>query len=285
MEKLLSVVIVTYKNEEIVSNCLESIYEFNDIGNKLEVIIIDNSPDFNVRNYVVGEYPDVKFNKNKNNGFGEANNKGAKLAKGKYILFLNPDTILVEPIFQFAIEKFEGDMRLGLFGIKLVDKDLKRNMSFYLMEAQGLLDNFLTKISNKLDIYINGKMFIAGADMFIRKELFIEVEGFDEKIFMYNEEPDLTRRIISSGYKTGYFKNKQIIHLEGTSMDNYDSLERALKSSYYYYSKYRLDYFRKLDADIRVEKVKKFVYSLFKPESVHIIENRIRIFEHFRNTL
>lgn len=276
---------MTYNNERLVSDCLESIYKFNDIDNNLEVIIIDNSFDSKVYDYIINKYPYIEIRRNKNNGFGEANNRGAKLARGKYILFLNPDTILVEPIFQFAIQIFEENMRLGLFGIKLVDKNLKRNMSFYLMEARGLLDNFLTRISNKLDIYIDGKMFIAGADMFIRKDLFIDIEGFDENIFMYNEEPDLTRRVISNGYKTAYFKNKQLIHLEGTSLDNYDSLNRALKSTYYYYSKYRLDYFRKIDSDIRIEKVKKLVYSLFKPESVHIIENRIKIFEDFRNAL
>ena len=99
----LSVIIVSYKNLEIIVDCLNSIYKNNDIGNYLEVIVVDNSPEDNIYNYVADNFENVRIIKNQNKGFGEGNNKGACIARGKYLLFLNPDTILVEPIFGFAI--------------------------------------------------------------------------------------------------------------------------------------------------------------------------------------
>src|SRR5699024_9212479 len=118
---LLSIVIVTYKKLDIVINCLDSIEKYNDIGKQLEVIVVDNSPDNTIVKFINNEYPDVKTIKSANNGFGAGNNTGFKASSGKYTLFLNPDTILIESIFEFAIRKFEENPKLGIFGLKLLD--------------------------------------------------------------------------------------------------------------------------------------------------------------------
>ena len=103
----LSVIIVSYENCEILRDCLESIKEFNDLKDEAEIIISDNSITNNVYEMVKKDYPEIQIIKNNNIGFGPANNRATDISSGEYLLFLNPDTILLEPIFQFAVDKFE----------------------------------------------------------------------------------------------------------------------------------------------------------------------------------
>lgn len=286
MEEIkLSVIIVSYKKLDVLINCLYSIYNYNDLGKQLEVIVVDNSPDYNIINNLEENFKQVKVIKNKNNGFGEGNNIGAKNSSGKYIVFLNPDTILIEPIFKFAIEKFENNKNLGLFGLKLVDIDLNRNMSFYIMDSTSIISAQIMKICNKFDFFIDGKMFIAGADMFVRREAFFKSGMFDEKIFMFNEEADIIKRIKYSQYKTAYFKTKKIIHLEGTSEDNMDAIKIGLVSNNYYYNKYGMKYSKKLKFDIRYQFLKLIIYRLLNNKNmVEVAKEKIIIFKDYLNT-
>ena len=85
---LLSVIIVSYLHYDILSECLDSIKKYNDIGDELEVIVSDNSPSSNIINQLKSNYPWVKTCKNQNKGFGAGNNRGIGISTGKYILFL-----------------------------------------------------------------------------------------------------------------------------------------------------------------------------------------------------
>ena len=85
------------------------------------------------------------------------------------MLFLNPDTILIEPIFRFAIDKFDNNEKLSLFGVKLLNKQLKRNDSFFLMDNNSIMANALFKFFYFWDLYIDNKMYISGANIFVRK--------------------------------------------------------------------------------------------------------------------
>ena len=150
-----SIVIVSYNNLEIVVDCLDSIYKFNDIGGRLEIIVVDNSPEDNIYNYCKENYKEIKVIKNTNNGFGEGNNRGASISTGKYLLFLNPDTQLIEPIFQFSIEQFEKNDDLGLFGLKLIDINFMNNMSYFFLDRHGFINGQIIKMLNFLNIYFN----------------------------------------------------------------------------------------------------------------------------------
>jgi hypothetical protein len=241
--KKLSVVIVSYNNLGVIKDCLDSVYAFNDIGDNLEVIVVENSPTNEIYEVLKKDYPKAIIIKNKNNGFGEGNNVGVRASSGEYLLFLNPDTILVEEIFSFAVMQFENDERLGLFGLKLVDINRKSNMSFYFYDNVGVVHSILIKLLNRLNIFIDGKMFIAGANIFIRKNLFLEIGMFDESIFMYCEEADLTRRLKKKNMKCKFFSKKSIIHLEGkTNTNNEIALRRRMKSKYYYCNKHNIDF-------------------------------------------
>lgn len=273
---IFSVVIVSYRNLLILKDTLDSLMKYNDIGEALQIIVVDNSPEDDLYDHLKVNYPQVLTIRNENKGFGHGNNVGVSHARGKYLLLLNPDTILVEPIFQFAIHAFEKDAKLGLFGVKLVDSELKRNHSFYIMDRMGFLVAQEEKMANALDYYKSGKMYIAGADLFVRKEVFIKSGGFDENIFMYSEEADLTKRIISLGYHTAYFKEKKIIHLEGkATKKSLDSERWRLESKAYYSTKYGLNYRKSLVEERNYDLLKIMIFRLTSPTKIKALKEKV----------
>jgi len=242
--KLLTVVIVTYNSRDVISSCLDSINKFNDIDDELEVIIVDNSPmSGNTYLYIVNNYRWVKIIRNpENKGYGQGNNLGARKAKGKYLLFLNPDTQLIEPIFKYAIMKFERFKNLVAFGMMLITADGQYSKSYGIMpEKKIILPTIFFLPFIKCGI-MPPHIYPYGADLFVRKSSFVEAGEFDEKIFLCYEEPDLIRRM-----KDGRVKifNKRIIHLgEHTTNDCEKRIKISLDSERYYFNKYGLNYER-----------------------------------------
>lgn len=246
MDYKLSLIIVSYKKPDLVGQCLESIYRYNDIGNQLEIIVSDNSPDDSVYELIKEKYPNIKYLKNGNIGFGAANNRGVTASSAPNILFLNPDTILVEPIFSFAVEKFEAGV--GMFGLQLVDCNQKKNTSYAFIDCFSLKKAFCGKICNQLGIFFPKKMAILGADIFIKKELFLGCGMFDENIFMYAEENDLSKRFynVYPDAKTSFFPEKKIIHLEGGTTqvnlsDPNEFVQGRMKTYIYYCRKWGME--------------------------------------------
>ncbi len=280
--KLLSVIIVSYKNLEIVIDCLDSIRQFNDLGDALETIIVDNSPETGIFDHVRAHYPEVTIVRNANRGFGQGNNVGAGIAVGRYLLFLNPDTILIEPVFRFAADRFERCADLGLFGVKLVDAARRDNLSFYWIDRHSFWHAQLIKICNRLNIYLDGRMYIAGADIFIRRELFLACGQFDENIFMYYEEPDLTKRVRALKARTAFFGNRKIVHLEGqASGSNEAALRRRLDSARYYCRKYSLSFTGQLKREKRYERFKLLVFNLLRRGGAAGCRDNIRIYDEY----
>lgn len=267
--KVLSVIIVAYNCIDYVKKCVTSIFNFNDIGDKLEVIIVDNGTDETYKWFQENCY-DVIAIKNTNNGFGEGNNVGASLAKGKYLLFLNPDTELIEPIFQYAISKFENNNVLGSFGVQLLNADRKKGPSFGIRLRMGVKQEICQKVLVRFNIFIPDMMYTSGADLFIRSELFKQIGGFDESIFMYLEESDIANRINRAKYKISFYKDKAIVHYEGGASDNslVKQYTRELKSRKYYCKKYGLNFRRLVFSEI--------AYCEFKRCTFGILNNKAR---------
>lgn len=265
----LSVIIVSYENCEILRDCIESIKKFNDLKDDTEIIISDNSITNNVYEMVKKDYPDVQIIKNNNIGFGPANNRAVDISSGEYLLFLNPDTILLEPIFQFTVDKFEQQSNLALFGIKLLNINGTANNSFFAMDNYTLSWTLLMKVFSKFDIYLDGKMYIAGADLFVRKSAFEAAGRFDENIFMYYEEPDLIKRIknLPYDYITSFFPEKKMIHLEGAT-ENKDAIstvkkvERSLVTYRYYCDKWNISFIKNVRQMRKYQILKKNVSDL-----------------------
>jgi GT2 family glycosyltransferase len=273
-----SVIIVAYKNISILIDCIKSIYKNNDINDSLEVIIIDNSPKESVVASIKEKFKEIIYIYNSENGFGKANNIGASLARGDYLLFLNPDTILIEPIFSFAVNCFESDSKLGLFGVKLLKADFKPTMSFFWMDRWGIWYNQLIKIYNRLNIYVDGKMFIAGANLFIKKDIFFKCEKFDENIFMYCEEADLIKRIQLCGFKTAFFHHKRIIHLHGKCTEDSEfAFRKRMESNKYYCQKYKLNFNKRIKKEINYTKLKYFVYLMMGDSRAILFKKNLNI--------
>lgn len=226
----LSVVIVSYENWQVLKGCLSSIRRYNDIGDCLEVVVVEQSSTEHISRLVKREFPWVKLIRNENKGFGAGNNYGVKSAQGKYLLLLNPDTLLVEPLFEFAVKQFETNSRLGLFGVRLLDASGRHNRSFHFRKPYGLQRALLWRLFDRFNIFISGSMYISGADMFLRRDAFEKAGMFDERIFMYYEETDLAYRLESLGFEIGFYPEKRLIHLEGRCSDDAKTIARQLNS-------------------------------------------------------
>lgn len=266
----LSVIIVSYKNVQILRDCLDSIKKYNDIGDRLEVIVSDNSEDNLLYDTIKAEYDWIKIIKNENKGFGAGNNRGYEISTGDYLLFLNPDTILIEPIFDFAIKKFEENKNLGLFGVKLIDKEFNNVPSFFLIDKYDVINVLFFKLCRQFEIF-NNNCFIAGADLFVRRDSFEQAGLFDENIFMYKEEADLIKRIKNNAWanEISYFRKKRIIHLEGGTEEK-DSetrlrlVSRIVQTEKYYCDKWNMSLMKTLKEKRRYEKFKFFVLKVLR---------------------
>ena len=199
-----------------------------------EVIVVDNASADGSIEYLQPKFPSVKFILDKNNlGFAKACNKGLAHAKGEFILFLNPDTIVAEDSFQNCISFFETHSNCGALGVKMIDgsgKFLKESKRSFPSPATSLFKLFglsvLFPASKIFSHYHLGHLdkdesheagVLAGAFMMIRKTVLEKTGSFDEMFFMYGEDIDLSYRIQKTGYKNYYFAGTTIIHFKGES--------------------------------------------------------------------
>lgn len=283
----LSIIIVSYNNLGVLVGCLDSIIDMNDIGGRLEIIVVEQSPTFKIYSYIKKAYPTVITIKVANNGFGSGNNRGAEIAQGKYLLFLNPDTLLIEPICQFAINKFENNPKLGLFGVQLLDEKRQKSSSFDCIVPYGFTSKILFNCCNKLNIFIEAKMYIQGADLFVRADLFNKIGRFDENIFMYCEEPDLCLRVTNAGYHISFDSEKQIVHLQGAcSSEKYENaFIKQLHSFQYLCEKYNMPFKAIMLRELRYQKRKYFILRTFLKEysyDITMVAKKIKAIEDLK---
>lgn len=233
----LSVIIVNYNVKFFLEQCLYSLLKAIDnlpSSADAEVIVFDNASSDGSREFFLNKFQGVQFVwHNENLGFAKANNRALSFAKGKYILFLNPDTILSEDALYKSIQYLESRSGGGALGIRMIDgsgnflPESKRGFpspaaSFY--KLSGLINLFPT--SKKIAAYYAGHLsehenneidVLSGAYMLVKKEVLDKTGGFDEAFFMYGEDIDLSYRIQKAGYKNFYFANSAIIHFKGES--------------------------------------------------------------------
>lgn len=237
----LSIIIVNYRSEKYLDKCLSSIYGV--WGQDLEIIIVNNDTNESLQN-VGNKFPSVKIIQQKENvGFGRAQNAGSQIAQGKYLLFLNPDTIILNDATDI-LNKFEQDDTVGIIGAKMVDSAGKNQVWSVGYEATlwNIVKNKLGFLKGR-NIWEATQMqeveWTSGGSMFIHKEVFAEVGGFDEKFFLYFEDMDLCKRVRALGKKVLYFPNIQIEHVEGGSVENKNKQKKDYYASQdYYFSKH-----------------------------------------------
>jgi GT2 family glycosyltransferase len=236
----LSIVIVNYNVRHFLEQCLYSVQKAAK-GLRAEIMVIDNNSSDGSIHYLQPLFPAIHFLTNRENlGFAKACNQGIKLAKGEYVLFLNPDTIVPEDCFQKCISFFETHADAGAAGVKMLDgrgnflKESKRSFPSPLTSLYKLFGlSIIFPRSKIFSKYHLGNLdenkdhevdVLAGAFMMVRKEVLDKTGGFDEIFFMYGEDIDLSYRIqkttcpaTGGPYKNYYFSGTVIIHFKGES--------------------------------------------------------------------
>ncbi|MBL8008101.1 MAG: glycosyltransferase [Ignavibacteria bacterium] len=229
-----SVVIVNYNVKELAENCIASVYKANDGKYELEIFFVDNNSIDGSPEYISRKFPSVKVISNENNiGFSKANNIALRQAAGKYILILNPDTVLEEGTFEKLINFTEKNEKTGAVTSKLIladgrlDSACRRSFptpSVAIPRILGLSKIFPgSRVFGKYNLtYLDeNKTYeidsICGAFMFIPSEVLNKVGFFDEDYFMYGEDIDLCFRIKKAGFRIFYFPEVTTIHFKGES--------------------------------------------------------------------
>lgn len=227
----LSIVIVNYNTRILTTQTVKSVIA-STRGIDYEIIVVDNSS--KVSEYFEMEDKCIKIlSKVDNKGFGHACNIGANIAIGRYILFLNSDTIMSDGTLKGAVEYMDMHSDIGCLGIKTLLKDgsfdhgCKRgfptpfNSLCYVMKLDKLFPK-IQKFGGYTLNYLspdetNEVDSVSGAFMLIPRRVIGKVGLFDESIFMYGEDIDLCYRIKQAGFKVVYYADVSMTHLKGQS--------------------------------------------------------------------
>jgi GT2 family glycosyltransferase len=229
----LSVIIVNYNVKHFLEQCLHSVQKASK-NLDVEIFVVDNNSVDGSTQLVREKFPSVHLIENKQNvGFSKANNQAIRQANGKYILLLNPDTVVEEDTFSKIIPFMDEHPDAGGLGVKMIDG--KGN--FLPESKRGLPTPWVafSKIFGLSNLFPKSKKFgkyhlsyldenkihevdvLAGAFMVLRKAALEKVGLLDETFFMYGEDIDLSYRITQGGYKNYYFPETTIIHYKGES--------------------------------------------------------------------
>lgn len=229
----LSIVIVNYNVKYFLEQCLHSVKKAFE-GIETEVFVVDNNSVDGSCNHIRERFPWVTLIENLENvGFSKANNQAIRLSTGKYVLLLNPDTVVEEDTFSRCINFMDSHPDAGSLGVKMID-----GRGQYLPESKRALPTPMVafyKIFGLSNLFPRSRIFgkyhlgyldkdqiheidvLAGAYMFLRKETLDKVGLLDEDYFMYGEDIDLSYRITKGGYKNYYYPETTIIHYKGES--------------------------------------------------------------------
>ncbi len=252
-----SIIIVNFNTRDITIKCLQSIYEHTK-KTEFEIIVVDNNSSDSSVEVIKRKFPRVRLINNKHNaGFGTANNQAAKIAKGKYLLFLNSDTYLTEDSIDQIINWTKNHPYADVVACKTMDTDnnLQFSIGFFptliRIKAWALFFDDLPIINKYFPAYHleNDRWYkqtreidwAQGSFMFMKREVFQKTNGFDEKMFMYGEEVELQMRIRSLGYHIYFVPITSIVHLGRASSDQVSSgftLISEFKGLLYIYQKH-----------------------------------------------
>lgn len=245
--KKLAVIIVTYNSENHIYDCLQTLFGFNDIGDALEVIVVDNcSNDYGTMCLKIGKlYGDkvMVLANERNGGYGHGNNVGIRASTSPLIMIMNPDVRLITPIFKDVCSIFENSPSTVQVGFKQVQPGQKYGYSFsWTSSVHPYISMPLLYLTKKFDIFIPHFMYFAGSCFCLNKAAFKEIGLFDENIFLYHEEEDVHQRLLKQHkLKLVYMSTGKYIHLHlpnKESLDkNYTSFKLGLESLVYLFVK------------------------------------------------
>lgn len=228
----LSVIILNYNVRYFLEQCILSVQKALK-GIDGEIIVIDNASSDDSCEMMKAKFPNIKLIENASNfGFPKGNNIGVAQAKGEYICILNPDTVITEDTFAKILNSqlVTSNSQLGIIGCKLIDgtgnflPESKRGVPSPWVAFTKIFG--LYKISNYFGKYYaqhlsenqSGNVdILVGAFMMMKRELYLEVGGFDENCFMYSDDIDLSYLVLKAGKSNYYYHETSVIHYKGES--------------------------------------------------------------------
>ena len=229
----ISIIIVNYNVKDFLAQCLSSLRNALD-GIESEIIIIDNDSQDGSKDYLPKKFPEASYTwLDTNIGFGAANNIGIEQAKGRYILLLNPDTLIEKETIRMMISFMDKEPKTGIAGCRVLNAD----GTFQLACRRGLPTPWASfcKLFGLQSLFPKSPLFarynltyksemetydvdaLIGAFMFCRREALLASRGFDTDFFMYGEDLDLCHRVKKLGWDIRYYHEPTIIHFKGES--------------------------------------------------------------------
>ena len=220
----ISVIIVTYNSSECIQACLDSLWSQK--GVDYEVIVVDNTSTDDTL-LTVRNNRSLLLENEENIGFGRACNLGMARSTGRYIFLLNPDARLTdESDLAQVCRLMDENPRWGLAGAKV----LSPNGS---LESPPAREYPGQKHVQRDFSQLPGSIsWVIGAAMIVRRDIYLQVGGFDPEFFLYSEETDLCLRIRECGYEIGWMEDVSVRHIGGESekgVDPYDTSCRKLR--------------------------------------------------------
>lgn len=228
----ISVVIVSYNTQALLKSCLLSLQEQE--GVSLEIVVVDNNSHDGSPAMVQKTFPKVHLIANKDNqGFSKANNTGIKKTQGRYLLFLNPDTVVPKTTLRHLVERMDTNTSIGAVTAKVLLPDGTLDDACHrgfptpwnaFCHFSGLAKVFPT--SRVFAGYSLGWMDLttphvidacAGACMLVRREAGEEVGWWDEDFFWYGEDLDFCYRLKGAGWPVYFQPDVTILHYKGVA--------------------------------------------------------------------
>ena len=222
---MVSVIIVNYNSANYVVNCCNSLHEFEKVDS-FEILIVDNnSHDVNI----LREYIELHTSKNirlienpRNYGFGKACNLGFQSSSGEFLFFLNPDTYLTRSVLNHYVQCFRNNQDCNIACLSSIlkhgDNSFCHSSGSFLWPLYINLRNYKREISTLQGVEIVD--VCVGSNIFFKRSTFEKINGFDDKIFLYQEELEIQYRLRILGYNSLLIGDLGIVHIKGVSSTN-----------------------------------------------------------------
>lgn len=255
--------IVTYRARDLLRGCLVSLFSGTQ-ENTLQVIVVDNGSQDGVDRMLAEEFPQVRLVQNESNeGYTRPTNQGLRLGNGRYLLLLNPDTLILPGAIDRLVAFMEAHPEVGICSPKVLNQDgtlqkpCRRGeprpwavISYFtglsrLFPRSRLFGGYLLNYLPEDEIHeVDG---VSGSCMLVRREVVEQIGYLDETFFAYQEDADFCHRARQAGWKVVYMPEAQIIHfggMGGSRVQPYRSILEWHRSYFLYYKKYLAkDYF------------------------------------------
>ena len=302
----LSIIVVSWNVRELLRACLRSLTKDERPGTKdrsspsfvlrpssVEIIVIDNASSDGSAEMVAAEFPQVRLVANADNrGFTGGNNQGIAVAQGRYVFFLNPDTVVMDDALSTLVGYMEEHHDVGVIGPELrygdgsLQSSRRRFPTFgsALFESTPLAwhwpdnrwarryrmeDRQTFEVSGEPMVRTTSKAsegadvdWLVGAALLTRRAVLDQVGGFDEGYFMYSEELDWCRRVKAAGWRVVYLPSAQIVHYEGKSS------EQVVAARHIRFQTSKVRYFRKFHGRPAAGALRAFLLAAFAVEWV-----------------